>query len=57
MTKLINAAQKGNLNRVKLLLNQGANVHARNVIGGQAIHHAALQGSLPPPPDEIHEFN
>ena len=46
MAPIHNAAQNGNLNRVKALLNQGVPVNARTVNGRTALHWAAQAGSL-----------
>ena len=47
MTELLRAARNGNLKGVKELLNQGANVNARDGYGRSAIHRAAYFGHLP----------
>ena len=45
-SELHRAAERGNLNRVKELLNQGANIHALDRYGRQPIHWAARGGHL-----------
>ena len=44
--QLHKAAEKGNLKKVKELLNQGANIHARTKNGFRPIHWAAAHGHL-----------
>ena len=44
MTELHNAAEKGNLRKVKELLNRGAKINAKDFYGTQPIHLAAIRG-------------
>ena len=46
MAPIHNAAQNGNLNRVKALLNQGVPVNSRNEHGYTPLHNAAYSGNL-----------
>jgi len=46
MAPIHNAAQNGNLNRVKALLNQGVPVNSRNEAGWTPLHDAAYRGHL-----------
>jgi len=46
MATIHNAAYTGNLNRVRELLNQGANVNARVITGRTPLHYAAKTGRL-----------
>ena len=46
MASIHNAAQNGNLNRVKALLNQGVPVNSRTVYGWTPLHDAARYGRL-----------
>ena len=46
MAPIHNAAQNGNLNRVKALLNQGVPVNSRNEAGWTPLHLAAWMGRL-----------
>ena len=46
MATIHNAAQNGNLNRVKALLNQGVPVNSRNEHGYTPLHNAAYSGNL-----------
>ena len=46
MNTLHNAARRGNLNRVKTLLNQGVPVNSRNEGGYTPLHYAAYSGHL-----------
>ena len=46
MASIHTAAQNGNLNRVKALLNQGVPVNSRNAHGWTPLHKAVLSGNL-----------
>ena len=46
MATIHHAAQNGNLNRVKALLNQGVPVNSRNAHGWTPLHKAVLSGNL-----------
>jgi len=46
MAPIHEAAQRGNLNRVKALLNQGVPVNSRNFMGWTPLHSAATSGHL-----------
>ncbi|PMD41336.1 ankyrin, partial [Hyaloscypha variabilis F] len=45
-TALHNAADQGGVTMIQLLLDHGADVHARNQIGETALHFAARKGDL-----------
>jgi len=46
MASIHNAARNGNLNRVRALLNSGANINTRDNVGQTALIHAATPGHL-----------
>ena len=46
MAPIHSAAQNGNLNQVKTLLNQGVPVNSRTVYGFTPLHYAVLSGNL-----------